>query len=132
MAEPSVGVERPASQPFGTWQRRQRSPEPSKSCSAIAMVAQNRGSRLAWDIKPPVQLNQGSPAGSKLPWQLSHLETDWIWLASPGCVPGCCTSVGTVSAAPAASARAPSSATCTPICSAKLPRSLRLMSITSI
>ena len=28
-ALPSVGVERPPSQPCGVWQRRQRSPEPS-------------------------------------------------------------------------------------------------------
>jgi hypothetical protein len=39
-AEASVGVEFPASQPAMVWQRIHRSPEPSKSCSAIATVAQ--------------------------------------------------------------------------------------------
>jgi hypothetical protein len=47
----------------------------------------------------PAQLNHGSSRGSigpaKLPWQLSHFETDSIE-ASPGCVPGIWTSVGTV------------------------------------
>ena len=62
--EPSVGVERPAVQPSGVWQRRQRSPAPGKSCSATATVAQKRGSRVAWAMRLPLQTWTGSNAGS--------------------------------------------------------------------
>jgi hypothetical protein len=63
-AEPSVGVDRPSSQPVATWQRMHRSPAPSKSCSATATVAQNSGSRAAWDIMLPRQTRAGSTAGA--------------------------------------------------------------------
>ena len=53
--DPSVGVDRPPSQPSGVWQRRQRSPAPGKSCSAMATVAQKSGSRVAWLIMLPCQ-----------------------------------------------------------------------------
>ena len=62
--EPSVGVELPPSQPVGVWQRRQRSPEPAKSCSATATVAQKSGSRVAWDMRLPRQPWAGSTTGS--------------------------------------------------------------------
>ena len=62
--DPSVGVERPAYQPPVLWHLMQRSPEPSKSCSATARVAQNIGSRPAFAIILPRQLKAGSTAGS--------------------------------------------------------------------
>ncbi len=62
--EPSVGVDRPASQPAVLWQRMHRSPAPSKSCSAIASVAQKIGSRPALAIMLPRQLKAGSTGGS--------------------------------------------------------------------
>ncbi len=58
--EPSVGVERPAYQPAALWQRMQRSPAPSKSCSAMASVAQKIGSRPALPMAPPRQPKAGS------------------------------------------------------------------------
>jgi hypothetical protein len=58
--EPSVGVERPAYHPPALWQRMQRSPAPSKSCSAIASVAQKIGSRPAFPMAPPRQPKAGS------------------------------------------------------------------------
>ncbi len=57
-----MGVERPPSQPAVLWQRMHRSPAPSKSCSAIATVAQKIGSRVAFAIMLPRQLNAGSTA----------------------------------------------------------------------
>ena len=62
--EPSVGVERPLSQPSAVWQRMHRSPTPSKSCSATATVAQKKGSRVACAIMLPRQLKAGSTAAS--------------------------------------------------------------------
>jgi hypothetical protein len=60
--EPSVGVDRPAYQPEVAWHRMQRSPAPSKSCSAMARVAQKIGSRVALPIMLPRQLKAGSTA----------------------------------------------------------------------
>jgi hypothetical protein len=59
---PFVGVERPAYHPPVLWQRMQRSPEPAKSCSATATVAQKIGSRPALAIMLPRQLKAGSVA----------------------------------------------------------------------
>jgi hypothetical protein len=61
--EPSVGVERPAYQPAALWQRMHRSPEPSKSCSAIATVAQKIGSLPALPIAAPRHPVAGSYSG---------------------------------------------------------------------
>ncbi len=59
-ADPSVGVERSANHPPVLWHRMHRSPAPSKSCSAMASVAQKIGSRPALAIMLPRQLWAGS------------------------------------------------------------------------
>ena len=54
-AEPSVGSERPPSQPAGVWQRRQKSPAKAASWFAIVSVAWKTGSRIACAIMLPAQ-----------------------------------------------------------------------------
>ena len=44
----------------------------------------------------PSQLNQGSLFGSTFEWQKAQFDEENGGLTSWGCVPGCCTSVGTV------------------------------------
>ena len=61
--EPSVGVERLPYQPLVLWQRMHKSPDPLKSCSATASVAQKIGSRVEFAIMLPRQLKLGSTDG---------------------------------------------------------------------
>ena len=57
---PPGGSERPASQPVGAWQRRQKSPTPGRSLFATSSAAQKSGSRPALAIIEPAQVGHGS------------------------------------------------------------------------
>ena len=68
MADALGGSERPPSQPCGKWQRSHRSTALGvpmaqiESWAATVMHAQKIGSRAAWAIMEPFQLNPGSTA----------------------------------------------------------------------